>query len=83
MAWWQIASGPDAGLPGSGILAGRSEAVASYGAACLKARNPLASDKAGEAVTGALPTASQFPPGINLHRLKGNAYLNQSDHFHS
>ena len=83
MAWWQIASGPDAGLPGSGILAGRSEAVASYGAACLKVRDLLASDNAAEAVSVAIPAAEQFPHGIDIHRLMGIAYLNQSDHFNA
>ena len=83
MAWWQIAGGPDAGLPGSGILAGRSETVASYGAACLKVRDLLASDNAVEAVAVAIPAAEQFPHGIDIHRLMGIAYLNQSDHFNA
>lgn len=83
MAWWQIASGPDAGLPGSGILAGRSDAVASYGASCLKVRDLLAADNAVEAVAVAIPAAEQFPHGIDIHRLMGIAYLNQSDHFNA
>lgn len=83
MAWWQIASGPDAGLPGSGILAGRSEAVASYGAACLKVRDLLGSDNAVEAIRIAIPAAKQFPHGIDIHRLMGIAYLNQLDYFNA
>ena len=83
MAWWHVASGPDAGLPGSGTLVGRSEAVASYGGTCLKVRDLLASDNAVEALRLSIPVAEQFPHGIDIHRLMGIAYLNKSDHFNA